>query len=472
MVGRETQTEQLHEALNSSKSAFIALTGRRRVGKTYLVDEVFKKNICLRVTGIQDGDTKTQILNFTQKLAEHSGMAIVSVPKNWQEVFLLVKTYLKSLSNKKKHVIFLDELPWINTPKSGFIQMLAHLWNDYLSKESHFVLVVCGSSTSWITNKIVNDKGGFHNRLTHHITLQPFTLRETKQFLYSKNVKLTDSSIAELYMILGGLPYYLEQILPGESPTVAVEKLCFFESGILKNEYENLYKAIFENSANHEAIVETLATAKSGLSREEILAKSKLQAGGPYQRAINELIVSGFVKEETPFGRKKRGSIYKLIDEYSVFYHKFIKPNKKPQAGVWQLLANTQAYKIWTGYAFETLCAKHINEIKNVLGIQNVYTETSSFAYPGKEKDEGFQIDMLIDRKDKTINICECKYYEAEFEVTKAYAAQLRTRKMAFKTTTQTKKNVFTTLITNQPIKPNEYSLEAVDVCISVGELM
>jgi uncharacterized protein len=206
MVGRETQTEQLQEALNGSKSAFIALTGRRRVGKTYLVDEVFKKNICFRVTGIQDGDTKTQILNFTQKLAEHSGMAIVSVPKNWQEVFLLVKTYLKSLSNKKKHVVFLDELPWINTPKSGFIQLLAHLWNDYSSKESHFVLVVCGSSTSWITNKIVNDKGGFHNRLTHHITLQAFTLRETKQFLYSKNVKLTDSSIAELYMILGGLP--------------------------------------------------------------------------------------------------------------------------------------------------------------------------------------------------------------------------------------------------------------------------
>jgi uncharacterized protein len=472
MIGRETQTKQLQAALNSSKSAFIALTGRRRVGKTYLVDEVFKKNMCLRVTGVQDGDTKTQIINFTQKIAEYSGTAVVSVPKNWQEVFLLLKNYLKTLSAKKKHVLFLDELPWINTAKSGFIQLLAHLWNDYFSKENHFVLVVCGSSTSWITKKIVNDKGGFHNRLTHQIKLEPFTLKETKQFLNSKNIKLTDTSIADIYMMLGGIPFYLEQLQVGESPTVAIERLCFMEGGLLKNEYENLYKAIFENAENHEAIVESLANAKGGLSREEIIKKSKIQGGGPYQRTIDELMVSGFVREETPFGRKKRGSIYKLIDEYSVFYHKFIKANKKAQPGIWQLLANSQTYKIWTGYAFETLCAKHITEIKKVLGIENVYTETSSFSYKGNDAKDGFQIDLVIDRKDKTINLCECKYYEAEFEVTKAYAKQLSQRKAAFKTTTQTRKNVFNTLITNQPLKTNEHSLEVVDAQVYIGEFM
>ncbi|MEY4539938.1 MAG: hypothetical protein RLZZ306_1695, partial [Bacteroidota bacterium] len=239
MIGRENQISQLNEALNLSKSSFIAVTGRRRVGKTYLIDSIYEKNICLSVTGIQGGDSKSQMNNFTQKISEYAGFPIINNLENWQAVFVLLKNYLKTLSSKKKQVIFLDELPWMNTNKSGFIQLLAHLWNDYLSKESHFILIVCGSSTSWISQKIVNDKGGFHNRLTHHIKLYPFTLAETKAFLLSKNIKITDTSIAEIYMVMGGIPFYLENIKKGESPTICIERMCFLEDGILKNEYEN-----------------------------------------------------------------------------------------------------------------------------------------------------------------------------------------------------------------------------------------
>lgn len=472
MVGRGLQIDQLNEALNSSKSSFIAITGRRRVGKTYLIDEVYKKNICLRVTGIQDGDLKAQLVNFTEKISAYSNKPIFTIPQNWQETFLHLKSYLKTLSKNKKQIIFLDELPWMNTAKSGFIQLLAHLWNDFLSKESHFILVICGSSTSWITQKIVNDKGGFHNRLTHHIKLSPFTLSETKQFLYSKNIKLTDSSIAEIYMIMGGIPFYLENIKQGESPTVTIERMCFLESGILRNEYDNLYKSLFESPANHESIVEILANSKQGLTREEIVNKTKINSVGSYQRTIEELLISGFVVEESPFGKKKRGSIYRLVDEFSVFYHKFIKDNRKAHIGIWQMLSNAQTYKIWSGYAFESLCMKHVNEIKKAMGVQNVYTETSSYRHVGDKTEDGFQIDLIIDRKDMTINLCECKFYESSFEITKKYASQLKWRKSVFRNATNTKKNIFTTLISNHSIKENEHSLESVDVRITVSNLM
>lgn len=472
MIGRDKQINQLNETLNSSKSSFVAITGRRRVGKTYLIDEVYKKNICLRVTGIEGGNFKAQVVNFTQKISEHSSKPIFTVPKNWQEAFLHLKSYLKALPNNKKQVIFLDELPWINTPKSGFIQLLAHLWNDFLSKESHFILVVCGSSTSWITQKIVNDKGGFHNRLTHLIKLSPFTLSETKQFLQSKNIRQTDSSIAELYMVMGGIPFYLENVKNGESPMVSVERMCFLDGGILKNEYDNLYKAIFESPANHEAVVESLAHAKQGLTREEIIKKTKIKVGGTYQRTMEELLTAGFIVEEYPFAKKKRGSIYRLVDEFSVFYHKFIKENRKSQIGIWQMLSNSQSYKIWSGYAFESLCMKHVNEIKGALGVQNVYTDTSSYRHIGNELEDGFQIDLIINRKDMVINLCECKFYESNFEITKKYGTQLKIRKSLFRTATKTKKNIFTTLITNHPIKENEYSLESIDVRITVSDMM
>lgn len=472
MVGREYQIALMNETLNISKSCFVAVTGRRRVGKTYLIQHVYKQNMCLSITGIQNADTQIQISNFIQKISEYSKKRITPKPKNWQEVFVLLKNYLKSLPKNKKQVIFLDELPWINTAKSGFIQLLAHLWNDYLSKEKHFVLVICGSATSWISEKIINDKGGFHNRITHSIQLKPYTLAETKAFLKNKKIILSDSAIVDLYLAMGGIPYYLENIKRGESPAQAIERMCFSENGLLKNEYDNLYKALFDYRENHEAIVACLALAKGGLSREEIIKKSKVATGGPYTRAINDLIVSGFIVEEIPFGKLKRGSIYRLVDEFSVFYHKFIKPNKKANKGIWQLLAASQHYKIWTGYAFETLCIKHVSEIKKALGVFNVYTETSSYRHISKNAKNGFQIDLLIDRKDQVINLCECKFYYAPFEITKNYATQLKIRKSLFKQTTQTKKNIFTTLITNYPLKQNQHSIDSVDVSITISDLM
>lgn len=472
MIGRREQKALMKEALELKKSSFIAVTGRRRVGKTYLVREIYKPHYCFSITGIQNGPMKMQIANFLHKIEEYSETNLATKTiNNWQEVFFVFKNYLKSLPNNKKQVIFIDELPWIATAKSGFIQLLAHLWNDYLSEEKHFILVICGSSTSWITKKIINDRGGFHNRVTIPIHLKPFTIAETKQFLEEKNIQFTDTGISEIYMVLGGIPYYLEQIKKGESPTKAIERLCFSENGILKNEYNNLYRALFDNWELHEKIVEVLALTQKGLTRNELLKKTNISTGGNFNRTVNDLITSDFISTYQPYGHKKKNTIYKLSDEFSVFHNRFIKVNRNKGSEIWQTIAQSQKYKIWKGFAFESLCLKHINEIKKAMGIEGVYTENSSY-FKSVSNNQRFQIDLIIDRKDATINLCECKFYESNFEIDKKYAEVLKTKKVLFRKETNTKKMLLNTFIANEDLVENRHSLEVVDQFIHLSKLI
>lgn len=462
MIGRKNERKTLDLIVKRRKAAFLAITGRRRVGKTYLLDTFFKDKLCFRMTGIQNATMEEQLTNFSHVLFNHS-KSVQLVPQNWQEAFFLLRAYLETLDKSGKKVIFIDELPWMVTAKSNMLQHLAHFWNDYLSKKPNFILVVCGSASSWLATHVINDIGGLHNRVTDHIHLMPFTLNETKAFLAQKDIKLSHQEIAKIYMTFGGVPYYLEQIRKGENSTTAIERICFSNEGMLKNEYSNLYKALFRNPESHEAIVETLAKKSSGLTRREIIKQSKVSAGGAYDRTMNDLVVSGFVTEFTPFGRKKRGVIYRLNDEFSIFYHRFMKDNKKYSKGMWSQLANSQAYKIWTGYAFENMCAKHPDEIKNALGISGVFTEISSFRVEGTKDVSGFQIDLVLDRKDDVIHLFEIKYYAASFQVDKNYAQNLNERKQRFIEHTGTKKQVFTSFITNYGVKENAYSTEVVD---------
>jgi uncharacterized protein len=472
MIGRKKEIERIERLLTSDRSEFLAVTGRRRVGKTFLIDSQLMPNYCFSMTGIQNGNLTAQLVNFGVKLAEYKNEEPIK-PDSWQTAFLHLKTYLKTLDRSKKQVIFIDELPWLATSKSGFIQILAHFWNDYLSKEPHFLLVICGSATSWITKKIINDVGGLHNRVTENIHLYPFTLAETTAFLKQKGLQFSLQETTKIYMSLGGIPFYLENLRKGESFATGIERLCFSPTGILHNEYDNLFKALFTNAEVHQQIVATLAAHPYGMSHTEILQKMGIkQPTGSYQRAIEELILSDFIVENTAFGKKKRGSMYRLSDEYSVFYHRFIKPNRKYTQGMWQQLAESQAYKIWAGYAFETFCHKHIDDIKRVLGITAVYTEIYSFSSVGSSDTEGVQIDLLIDRKDECINLCEIKFHSSTFTITKEYCQQLIEKKQRFIELTGTKKQVFLTFITNQGIASNAYATEIVDASIRLEQLV
>lgn len=472
MIGRTEEIKKIKRLLDSNRSEFLAVTGRRRVGKTYLVDETLRDRYCFSLTGIQDGKTAVQLVNFGVKLAEYKGLLSPEKPANWQMAFLQLKAYLQTLDKSEKQIIFLDELPWIATSRSGFIQMLAHLWNDYLSKEKHFLLVICGSATSWITRKIISDPGGLHNRVTEIIHLRPFTIGETKLFLKAKGLKPTDHEIARIYMTLGGIPFYLEALRKGESFAAAIERICFAPNGILHLEYQNLYQALFTNAGMHQAIIEVLAKNRGGQTRNQIAEQLEINKTGSFSRAIEELIISDFVEENVPFGKKKRDSFYRTIDEFSVFYHRFIKPNRKYSPGLWQQLAASQSYKIWAGYAFESLCHKHIYQIKNALGIAAVYTEISSLRVPARDGQSGFQIDLIIDRKDDSINLCEIKFHNGPFLINKKHYTELIEKRRRFIEFTGTKKQVFMTLITNHELVKNAYASEIADAEITLEDLL
>lgn len=472
MIGRKEEIKKIELLLASNRSEFLAVTGRRRVGKTFMIDTILQKHFCFSMTGIQNGGTVAQLVNFGVKLAEYDGSLAPTAPPNWQTAFLQLKTYLKTLDSAKKQVIFIDELPWVYTPRSGFIQMLAHLWNDYLSKESHFILVICGSATSWITKKIINDPGGLHNRVTEIIHLHPFKLAETNAFLRSKGLRLSSQEVVKIQMALGGIPFYLENLRKGESFAAAIERICFAPNGLLKNEYKNLYQALFNHADIHQAIVAVLARQQSGATYAEILQLAGSESTGSYQRAIEELIVSDFIIESTPLGKKKRGTIYRLVDEYSIFYHRFIKNQKKYTPGLWQQIAASQSYKIWAGYAFESLCLKHVDAIKRALGISAVYAEVASLRVPSAKEQEGFQIDLLIDRKDDSINLCEIKFHATPFTIDKLYYQRLLQKRQRFIEFTGTKKQVFLTFISNHGIVKNAYALEIVDAEVLLKDIL
>jgi uncharacterized protein len=473
IIGRKKEIERMEALIASPRAEFLAVTGRRRVGKTFLMDAVLSEHYCFSMTGIQNGHLMNQLVNFSMKLSEYDGTLQPKMLNDWQTAFLQLKQYLKTLDPSKKQVLFLDELPWMDTPKSGFLQMLAHFWNDYLSKQSHFLLVICGSATSWIAQKVINDPGGLHNRITENIHLYAFTLPEMQFFIQHKGLQYNLQDILKLYMTFGGIPFYLENLRKGESVAMAIERICFAPTGILYHEYNNLFQALFNNAALHQTIVDALAHQPSGMTHIELLQAIKMkQATGSYQRAVNELIVSDFVMEYVPFGKKKRGTILKLIDEYCIFYHHFIKSNRKYTQGLWQQLAESQAYKIWAGYAFETLCHKHIQIIKNALQIGAVYTEIYSLRVPASDDSGGFQIDLLIDRKDNCINLCEIKFYSSSFVISKEYSKQLVEKKQRFIDYTGTQKQVFLTFITNHGVTMNSIAQEMVDAQLRLSDFL
>lgn len=320
--------------------------------------------------------------------------------------------------------------------------------------------------------KIINDSGGLHNRVTEIIHLYPFTLSETYAFLQSKGLRYSYQETAKVYMALGGIPFYLENLRKGESFAIAIERICFSPTGILRNEYNNLYQALFNNAEIHQAIVAALATSQNGATHTEILQKTGMTNSGSYQRAIQELIISDFIIEVVPFGQKRRGAFLRLVDEYSIFYHRFIKPNKKYVSGIWQQLSSGQSYRIWTGYVFESLCYKHIAAIKKALGIAMVYTEISTLRIFGDDKKQGFQIDLIIDRKDESINLCEIKFHAGPFTIDKKYYHELIQKRQRFIDFTCTKKHVFLTFISNHGITENKYALELVDAEVQLEDMI
>lgn len=455
MIGRNKEKELLHKIENDDRSHFVAIYGRRRIGKTYLIRNYFNDRICFSHTGIANASLSEQLFAFHTKVTTYTELPLEK-PKNWLEAFDNLKTVIVNSSQKRK-IIFIDELPWLDTPRSNFLGALEYFWNSWASHQKNIVFIICGSATSYIVNKIFNNKGGLHNRVTQKIKIFPFTLKETKEFLISKGIDWTNYQITKAYMATGGIPFYLEAFKKGKSVEQIIDELFFDKNGLLYNEFYHLYASLFRNEKVYIEVIKALASKKKGLTRDEISLKSKISNGGTLTTILEELELSDFIKKYAPYGKQSRNSLYQLTDFFSLFYFEFI--NGYPvKEGDWLHTIDQPKHRTWSGYAFEQVCMSHVPEIKNALGISGVQTNESSWK-SSSNMDKGAQIDLVMERRDRIIHLFEMKFSINEFEITKKYDEELRNKIAVFKQETNTKSAVWTAMMTTFGLKKNSYSL-------------
>ena len=471
LIGREKEAATLQSLLVSAEAELVSVIGRRRVGKTFLVQSVYAGRIAFEITGIQHASNREQLENFSIALGLYAKPALpLRRPETWLEAFSLLILYLENTATAEKRVVFFDEMPWLAAHRSGFLNAFGFFWNSWAVK-NNIVVVICGSAASWMIQKVVHNKGGLYNRITKRIHLLPFSLPETERYLQKKGLNLNRYQIAELYMAMGGIPHYLKEIQKGESVAQNIDRICFDPGGALYDEFKQLYPSLFDHSEHHIAVVRALSSKWMGLTRGDIIHLTGLTNGGGLTKILEELDYSGFITKYQPFGRVKRETLFRLTDEYSLFYLRFIETLRKEGAGIWQSFQQTPTYRTWSGYAFESICLKHLPQIKKALGIAGVFSTASSFYHKGAEGMEGCQIDLLIDRDDRVINLCEIKWAAAEFILTKSYTAELRRKMTLFKHYSNTKKQVFLTFLTTFGLVKNEHSLGLVDTELSLDSL-
>ena len=446
IIGRKREIELLNRYVESDEAEFIAVFGRRRIGKTYLVKSLFLKDFSFYMTGLANSDFKNQLKNFCDAFSQYFSKKVKV--RDWFEAFALLRDELSQLQNDKK-ILFIDELPWFDTAKSNFVSALEHFWNSWASDNPSVKLIVCGSATSLMMNKLINNKGGLHNRETHQIRLAPFTLGECEEYLKAKNFAMDRFEIAQFYMVFGGIPYYLKLLDNGESLAQNVNRLLFSEDGELRNEFQNLYQSLFRNSEKHIAIVEVLSKKMKGINRNELIQELSAESSGAISKALDDLENCGFIRRYSPFGKKAKDEIIQLIDFYTLFYYRFLDGLPKGMRNHWLQIQGKPQYYNWCGHAFEMLCLLHYPQILNALGISGIESAPCSWTH------KGAQFDLLIDRIDNVVNVCEMKFSEKPYEITQEYLSEYLEKIEIFKKVTKTRKSAMLTFVTAQGLKPN-----------------
>ena len=384
---------------------------------------------------------------------------------------------LKQQKTSAKWILFLDELPWLASKRSGLLQALDYYWNRYWSALCNLIVIVCGSAASWILENLINAKGGLHNRLTRRILLKPYTLKGSKEFLNHYNIQLNDKQLCDLYMVFGGVPYYLKQIQRGKSSAQNINAICFRREGFLYGEFDRLFTSLFDHSENHISIIRNIGKQSKGITREELVKKIKISSGGTLSKYLDELEAAGFIQSYVPYGLKKN-IFYRVIDEYVLFYLHWIDPLKgkgiETAKSYWEMKTKSPSSLAWSGNAFEAICLKHTDQIRSALGLDSISCEMGSWRYVPKKgkKEEGAQIDLLLDREDGIVTICEIKYADKPFVIDKAYAKQLATKIEVFETHFQTKKQIHLAMITISGIKHTIWSDELINNELKIDDLL
>jgi type IV secretory pathway TrbF-like protein len=452
IIGRNKEMGELDGYMKSGKPEFLVIYGRRRVGKTFLIREFFRDDFTFTHTGLSGGNTSLQLSEFNKSLRRVRGDSHKKAT-DWLEAFDYLREHIEQAGNGRK-VIFIDELPWMDRQKSLLLPALEHFWNGWASGRNDVFLIVCGSATSWVITKLLQDKGGFYGRTTGRLFVKPFTLYDCEAYYRQAGIVFSRYQMVESYMIFGGIPYYLSLMRKELGFAHNVDRLCFCEGGALRGEYELLYRSLFKNPEGHMAVVEALANKRSGLSREAVLRGSKLTDGGGFTRVLRELEQCGFIRRYTGYGKKSRDALYQLIDPFTFFHLHFIRNSVTDDAPFWPTYIDDGGHRAWTGYAFEQVALSHIAQIKQKLQIGGV--QTRHYSWRSTRSQPAVQIDLAIERNDGVINICEMKYSRDEYEISKDYGRKLQRRVEVFRSETKTKLALHTTFVTTYGLVRNE----------------
>jgi len=456
MIGRKEEIQTLKDAVAHSDAQFVAVYGRRRVGKTYLVRETFSGNFCFYHTGVANVGTAEQLLHFRDSLVRY-GYADCPALASWREAFLALEYVVEHSSDSHK-VIFIDELPWLDTRQSKFIPALEHFWNAWASARKDLTLIVCGSATSWMISKVIKDHGGLHNRVTERIHLQPFTLCECEQYAAALGLEFTREDVCRVYMALGGIPFYWDMMKRGRSVSQNMDAVFFAEGGKLRGEFDELFRSLFRQSRMHRQMVEALAKHGIGMTREDLLKALKISDGGKITKCLEELQQCGFVRAYTAFGKKKRETIFQLIDNFTLFHLRFVAGESNPDEHYWSNTALSPAQAAWRGLAFERVCLQHVRQLKHALQIGGVVTHVCSWRHvPDDVHVHGAQIDLLLDRADGVIDVCEMKYSPDNYSPDKRSDEELRRRLAVFSELAASRKSVRAVLVTPFGLERNAY---------------
>ena len=459
MIGRERELKKLHGALASDASEFIAVYGRRRVGKTFLIRQAFANHFTFMHTGVAKVGMSDQISSFQESLIEY-GYADCPMPKSWLEAFRCLKRVIEA-SNEERKVVFIDEMPWMDTPRAKFVAALEHFWNGWASARGDVVLIVCGSATSWIIKKVIRNKGGLHNRITGKIHLKQFTLHECEEYAAARHLGMSRSQIAEAYMILGGIPHYWSFLDKGMSLAQNVDELFFAEDGELRDEFGELYASLFRKKEPYVRIVTALGKKLGGLTRDELVSCAGLSDGGRLKKYLEELESCGFIRKFHAIGKKAKEAVYQLIDNYTLFYLQFIVDKGSSVPRLWTDRLETAEYYSWAGRAFERVCMQHVTAIKRTLEIGGV--KTSEYSWRGKTSDgKAVQIDLLIDRNDGIVDLCEMKYTKDVYALTEKEWGNIAQRRAALRTAISPSRAIHVVMVTDRPMALNAWSKEVM----------
>lgn len=455
LIGREKEIKTLQQAYHSEYSEFVAVYGRRRIGKTFLIREAFNYQFAFQHTGVYKETLKKQLRNFRDTL-KMSGMKKVRIPTDWSDAFFQLAQFIKE-SKEEKKVIFIDEVPWLDTPRSGFLSALEYFWNSFASARKDVLLIICGSATSWIINKVLKNHGGLHNRVTYRIHLQPFTLHECEEYAKYIGMRASHYDLIEYYMVLGGVAFYWSRLDKGLSVAQNIDNMIFSETGFLHNEFNELYDSLFNEPESYLKIIDALGTIRLGMTRDELVKEGGITSNGKLTRMLEDLTECGFIKRIPSYGGKSKDDLIQLVDNFTIFYYKYIKENQNNDEHFWSNSYNSPIRAAWTGLAFERVCSQHIPQIKQAMGIAGVATQCYSWKAKGGMHSSGAQIDMVLDRSDNIINICEIKFSKGEYTITKDYAMSLNNKVQRFIDDTKTKKSILLTMITTNGVTHNEY---------------